>query len=590
MADALIAKEFAGYRIDSRVGRGGMGVVYRATDLSLDRTVALKVLDDELAKDPDFRRRFVTESKLAASLDHPTSSRSTRRASATACPTSRCASSAARTARGPADRGPARARPRRARWSPSSRPRWTPRTRPASCTATSSPANVLLAKGDHVYLTDFGLTKRVAADAEATKTGVVLGTLNYMAPEQIRGQAIGPFTDVYSLGCMIVHLLTGAVPFPVEADEAKLWAHVAEPPPRPSERVEGLGDAFDPVVARAMGKRPEDRFATAGEVGAAMTRGGRRTRPRPRAAAGARAVARAGRRRAPRAVPAGPRARLRPRAVQPRGARGAARRRDRARPRRAGHPARARCLRRGGPAQLQGPRDRAPARAAGVSPVADLHESTPSELKARLEVERRGVSFLHYRDADGSQRIVELEPAGGPITVGRRADNAVPLGWDAEVSRVHAQLEPVGRDWVLVDDGLSRNGTFVNGERAAGRRRLRDGDRICFGETIVRFRAPLADESRSTAAVVAGSAQLTLTETQRRVLVALCRPLEDSPYATPATNREIAEEIHLSVDAVKAHLRVLFERLGIDGLPQNQKRARLAAVALVDGLVRRHDF
>ncbi len=223
-------------------------------------------------------------------------------------------------------------------------------------------------------------------------------------------------------------------------------------------------------------------------------------------------------------------------------------------------------------------------------PMADLHESTPSELKARLEVERRGVSFLHYRDADGSQRIVELEPIGGPITVGRRADNAVPLGWDAEVSRVHAQLEPVGRDWVLVDDGLSRNGTFVNGERTAGRRRLRDGDRICFGETVVRFRAPVEEESRSTAAVVAGSAQLTLTETQRRVLVALCRPLEDSPYATPATNREIAEEIHLSVDAVKAHLRVLFERLGIDGLPQNQKRARLAAVAMVDGLVHRHDF
>ena len=88
----------------------------------------------------------------------------------------------------------------------------------------------------------------------------------------------------------------------------------------------------------------------------------------------------------------------------------------------------------------------------------------------------------------------------------------------------------------------------------------------------------------------AGSATLTLTETQRRLLVALCRPLQDSAYATPATNREIAEEVHLSVDAVKAHLRVLFERLGIDDLPQNQKRARLAALALVNGLVRQHDF
>jgi pSer/pThr/pTyr-binding forkhead associated (FHA) protein len=222
--------------------------------------------------------------------------------------------------------------------------------------------------------------------------------------------------------------------------------------------------------------------------------------------------------------------------------------------------------------------------------VSGPHASTPAELKARLETERRGVDYLHYRGADGAQRIFELDPHGGPITVGRRADNAVPLDWDSEVSRVHAQLEPVGGDWVLVDDGLSRNGTFVNGERTAGRRRLRDGDRLCFGETVVHFRAPLGDESRSTAAVTTGGGQLSLTETQRKLLVALCRPLEDSAYATPATNREIADEIHLSVDAVKAHLRVLFERLGIDDLPQNQKRARLAAVALVDGLVHRHDF
>jgi serine/threonine-protein kinase len=132
------------------------------------------------------------------------------------------------------------------------------------------PANVLVTEADHVYLTDFGLTKRVAADAEATRTGVVLGTLNYMAPEQIRGQTIGPFTDVYSLGCMVVHLLTGQVPFPVETEEAKLWAHVAEPPPRPSERVQGLGTAFDPVVACALGKRPEDRYASAGALGSAL--------------------------------------------------------------------------------------------------------------------------------------------------------------------------------------------------------------------------------------------------------------------------------------------------------------------------------
>jgi pSer/pThr/pTyr-binding forkhead associated (FHA) protein len=212
------------------------------------------------------------------------------------------------------------------------------------------------------------------------------------------------------------------------------------------------------------------------------------------------------------------------------------------------------------------------------------------ELKARLEAERRGIPFLLFRDGDGRQRIVELDPSRAPITIGRRPDNAVALDWDAEVSRVHAQLEPVGSDWVLIDDGLSRNGTFVNGDRTAGRRRLRDGDRLCFGETGMWFRAPADEGSMSTAAVITRRGTMTLTDTQRRLLVALCRPLRDTAYATPATNREIAEELHLSVDAVKAHLRVLFERLGLDDLPQNSKRARLAAVALVDGLVRQQDF
>ena len=140
MADALIAKEFAGYRIDSRVGRGGMGVVYRATDLSLDRTVALKVLDDELAKDPDFRRRFVTESKLAASLDHPNVIPIYAAGECDGMPyiamrfvPGEDLRAVLRTA------GPARARRAPRASSPSWRPRSTPRTRRASCTATSSP-------------------------------------------------------------------------------------------------------------------------------------------------------------------------------------------------------------------------------------------------------------------------------------------------------------------------------------------------------------------------------------------------------------------------------------------------------------------
>jgi pSer/pThr/pTyr-binding forkhead associated (FHA) protein len=222
--------------------------------------------------------------------------------------------------------------------------------------------------------------------------------------------------------------------------------------------------------------------------------------------------------------------------------------------------------------------------------LADPHASTPSELKARLAAERRGGPFLLYRDEAGRQTILELDAATARVTVGRRAENDVALPWDAEVSRVHAQLEPVGSDWALIDDGLSRNGSFVNGQRIAGRRRLRDGDRLCFGETPVLFCAPPHEQSLSTAAVGVSPSTVVLTDTQRRILVALCRPLKDSAYAVPASNREIAAEVHLSVDAVKAHLRVIFERLEIEDVAQNQKRARLAALALVNGLVHQHDF
>jgi pSer/pThr/pTyr-binding forkhead associated (FHA) protein len=190
-----------------------------------------------------------------------------------------------------------------------------------------------------------------------------------------------------------------------------------------------------------------------------------------------------------------------------------------------------------------------------------------------------------YKQGDGAQVITTLT---GPVTVGRRPEHDIALTWDTEVSRLHAQLEPVGPDWAVIDDGLSRNGTYVNGERVNGRRRLRDGDRIVFGETPVLFRAP-QDVTDSTAAIKVG-VTVQLTETQRRVLIALCRPLQDSAYATPATNKAIADEVFLSVDAVKAHLRVIFERFGLDALPQNEKRGRLAATALVNGVVKPHEF
>jgi serine/threonine protein kinase len=267
--DSLIQKEFAGYRIESRVGRGGMGVVYRATDLTLDRLVALKVLGEDLAKDEGFRRRFVTESKLAASLDHPN-----------VIPIHAAGEHdgilyiAMRFVPGDDLRARLAAE---GKLEPAIAVRIVAQVASALDAAHAhhlihrdvKPANVLVTSQDHVYLTDFGLSKRLTTDTEATRSGMVLGTLDYIAPEQIRGERIGPFTDVYSLGCMLTHVLTGQVPFTVPTEEGKLWAHFSEKPPKPSERVPGIGTAFDAVVARAMSKKPEERYATAGEVGAA---------------------------------------------------------------------------------------------------------------------------------------------------------------------------------------------------------------------------------------------------------------------------------------------------------------------------------
>ena len=566
VSDTLIASEFAGYRVDSRIGRGGMGVVYAATDLSLDRPVALKVLAEELASDPAFRRRFVSESKLAASLDHPN-----------VIPIHAAGEHdgilyiAMRLVPGDDLRTLVR---RHERLEPGRAVRLIAQVASALDAAHAhglvhrdvKPANVLVTPEDHVYLTDFGLSKRVDADSQATRTGMVLGTLDYIAPEQIRGDAIGPFTDIYSLGCLITHLLTGEVPFTVPTEEAKMWAHFSEPPPLPGARVPGLGSAFDQIVMRAMSKRPQDRYATAGEVGS-------RDPGRPPADAGATL-----RRAASGAAPAGAH-----RSVQ-RDDPGRARDRGRAaRDRGADDPAGGAGVRRRRRPQLPGAQ---PMTALGDPPF----RSSPAELEARLAAERRGTPFLFYREESGRQVIVELDALGARATVGRRPDNDIALAWDAEVSRVHAQLEQIGSDWALIDDGLSRNGSYVNGERVAGRRRLRDGDRLCFGETPIVFRAPEHESSLSTAVVHAGAGAIALTDTQRRLLVALCRPLKDSAYATPATNRDIAEEVHLSVNAVKAHLRVIFERLGIDDMAQNQKRARLAAIALVHGLVHQRDF
>jgi hypothetical protein len=212
----------------------------------------------------------------------------------------------------------------------------------------------------------------------------------------------------------------------------------------------------------------------------------------------------------------------------------------------------------------------------------------PRELKERLEAERRGEAFLVYRNPDDEQVIVPLR--GAQITVGRAEDNDVSLPWDRQVSRLHAQVERIKRDWCLVDEGLSRNGSFVNGERLAGKRRLSDGDRLCFGATPMVYRAPGASRLDSTVGVSDTASSVPLPERRRKVLIALARPMAASAFATPATNQAIADEVSLSVDAVKAHLRGLYEQFDLSELPQNQKRATLAATALLSGVVAPHEF
>jgi hypothetical protein len=221
----------------------------------------------------------------------------------------------------------------------------------------------------------------------------------------------------------------------------------------------------------------------------------------------------------------------------------------------------------------------------------DAHAASPQELRDRIVAERRGSPFLLYRTASGEQVLLDLGDATDRVTIGRRATNDVALEWDARVSRVHAALERVGDAWAVMDDGLSHNGTWVNGERLAGHRRLADGDTITVGASLVVFRAPPGSSaSRPTVSAAGPHIGDLLTPAQRRVLVALCRPFKDSHYATPASNQRIADELVLSVDTVKGTLRALFEAFGIDDLPQNEKRASLALQALRTGVIRPRDL
>ena len=217
--------------------------------------------------------------------------------------------------------------------------------------------------------------------------------------------------------------------------------------------------------------------------------------------------------------------------------------------------------------------------------------SPPSaaDLQARIEAERRGLPFLICRNHTG-ERLLELAAGVERVTVGRGEEVDIDLD-DGQVSRLHAEIERIGGEWTVSDDGLSRNGSFLNGDRVSGRRRLADGDVLGFGDSEVIFRSPVPAPGEATAAAPDRPEAAQLTQTQRKVLIALCRPFrEGSSYATPATNQQVADEVFLSLDAVKGHLRTLFEKFAVGDLPQNQKRVRLVELALKSGAISMRDL
>jgi predicted Ser/Thr protein kinase len=269
MAELAPGSQFGAYRIESIAGQGGMGVVYRATQLGLERTVALKVITPEFAHDEEFRARFQRESRLAASIEHPNVIPVYEAGEQDGTPFL-----AMRFVDGTDLKSLLN---REGRLEPIRAARFVAQIAAALDAAHAAglvhrdvkPANALLAAQDHVYLTDFGLTKRAASGSAMTKTGQMVGTVDYVAPEQVEGGIVDARTDVYSLACVLHHLLTGQVPFDKPSEMAKLYAHVHESPPRPSDTVPGLPPALNEVVWRGMAKDPSKRYPSAGDLGRA---------------------------------------------------------------------------------------------------------------------------------------------------------------------------------------------------------------------------------------------------------------------------------------------------------------------------------
>ncbi|MFD7981731.1 serine/threonine-protein kinase [Streptomyces sp. NPDC059071] len=264
----LLGKRIAGYLVEQEIGRGGMAVVYRAFDVKLERTVALKLLAPELARNDTFRRRFAHESRVAAAIDHPHIVPVFEAGETEGVLYIAMRYVPGQDLRALLDReGPL---------APVTAGRIATQVASALDAAHAhdlvhrdvKPGNILVAEGtdrdhpEHVYLTDFGLTKKSLSLTGFTTVGQFVGTLDYVAPEQISGKPVDGRCDVYSLACVVFETLTGVPPFRRDDDMALLWAHQYDPPPPLSEERPGLPEAADEVFAVALAKSPDERYGT----------------------------------------------------------------------------------------------------------------------------------------------------------------------------------------------------------------------------------------------------------------------------------------------------------------------------------------
>ena len=219
-----------------------------------------------------------------------------------------------------------------------------------------------------------------------------------------------------------------------------------------------------------------------------------------------------------------------------------------------------------------------------------LDLASPEDLEARRAAEKRGEPFLVLRDDHGVQRIVELDASAGALTIGRRLEADVPLAWDPEVSRLHAELECKAGEWTLCDDGFSQNGTYVNGLRIHGRRRMTDGDLVRIGQTAIAFCDPGMGGLGVTLAPGELGVAPKFSEQQQRILRGLCRPLMgEGEGVKPASDAAIADQTGIAEDVVTVELDHLGRAFGLQDMPPADRRAEIALLALRSGLVSADD-